>query len=71
MVLGDWGDTASHQIVGQRIYWQLGGVHTADQGLETLVGKGRLAAVQLDDSVKGGAQGMSLPVFYTPKAPTP
>lgn len=57
MVLGDRGDAASHQTVGQRLYWQLGGVQAADQGLETLVGKGRLAAIQLDDSVEGGAQG--------------
>lgn len=56
MVLGDGGDAATHQTVGQRIYWQLGGVQAADQGLETLVGERRLAAVKLDDSVKGGAR---------------
>lgn len=63
VVLGDGGDTASHQTVGQRLHWQLGGVQAADQGLETLVGEGGLAAIQFDDSEGEGQRAADTSCF--------
>lgn len=56
MILRDGGDTASHQAVRQSLHGQLGRVQATDQGLETLVGERRLAAIELDNPEGGGAE---------------
>lgn len=68
MVLLDLSSAALHLLAAHGAHWLPGQLHAADDGLEALVGKGRLLPIQLDDPGEPKAH-LASPLVLSPTYP--